>query len=106
MVYDSLNERDERQEDVQTLSRLLMRMGQQVTVTSMDDYHSGMIAKNHYNAVIIMINWPGMKFDNLAFDHDRQAFNGKKLHIGPGLTADEQKISQEIGRQSISNRLI
>lgn len=91
LVYDSLNERNGRQEDVQTLSRMLMSMGQQVTATSMDNYRSGMIEKNHYNAVITMINWPGMKFDNPVFDRDRQAFKGKKLHIGPGLTSDEQK---------------
>lgn len=104
VVYDSLNERNHRQEDVQTLSRMLMSMGQQVTMMSMSDYHAGMISKGHYQAVITMINWPGMKFDNPAFDRDRQQFNGKKLHIGPLMTADEKQNFpgnwQEINQQS------
>lgn len=104
VVYDSLNERNHRQEDVQTLSRMLMSMGQQVTMMSMSDYHAGMILKGHYQAVITMINWPGMKFDNPAFDRDRQQFNGKKLHIGPLMTADEKQNFpgnwQEINQQS------
>lgn len=85
---------------------MLMSMGQQVTVTSMDNYRSRMIEKNHYNAVITMINWSGMKFDNPVFDRDRQAFKGEKLHIGPGLTSDEQKDFPRIGRRLISNPLI
>ena len=104
VVYDSLNERNNRQEDVQTLSRMLMSMGQQVTMMAMSDYHAGMISKGHYQAVITMINWPGMKFDNPAFDHDRHQFNGKKLHIGPLMTADEKQNFpgnwQEINQQS------
>ena len=81
-----------------------MSMGQQATMMAMSDYHAGMISKGHYQAVITMINWPGMKFDNPAFDRDRHQFNGKKLHIGPLMMVDEKQNFpgnwQEINQQS------
>lgn len=91
LVYDSYNVRENRQTDVETLSRILMSMGQQVTETSTENYHAGQLTKGNYQAVITMINWPEMNFTNDAFTRDRQNFKGKKLHIGLNLTAAEQQ---------------
>lgn len=91
LVYDSLRKQDNGQIAVGTLERLLMSMGQQVTVTSIENYHKGMLSKDNYQTVITMINWPAMDFTNQAFNNDRSQFKGKKLHIGGGLTSEEKR---------------
>lgn len=90
LVYDSLHEQEDGQVAVDMLERLLMSMGQRVTVTPIDNYHKGMISSGHYQAVITMINWPDMDFKNQAFFDDRDQFKGKKLHIGNNLTDSEK----------------
>ena len=91
LVYDSLDEQNNGQSVVETLERLLMSMGQQLTVISMQNYHKGMLLNGNYQNVVTMINWPEMNFDNPDFDHDRQRFKGRKLHIGRNLTSSEKE---------------
>lgn len=91
LVYDSCNARENKEKDVDTLVRILMSMGRQVTLVSMNDYQAGQLEKGKYEAVVTMINWPSMDFENAAFEKDRQNFKGKKLHVGSNLTKSEQQ---------------
>lgn len=91
LVYDSLNQQDNQQNDVQTIVRMLTALGQQVKLENMNEYQKGEIQKGKYQTVITMINWPQMAFTNDDFLADRRQFTGRKLHIGANLTEDEKK---------------
>lgn len=91
LVYDSLNQAEKQENDVQTIVRMLTALGEQVKVENMKEYKKGELEKGHYRAVITMINWPSMNFSNQTFFKDRAKFKGMKLHIGANLTEDEKK---------------
>lgn len=90
-VYDSLNQADKAEKNVQLLARLLTSLGQEVKLENIKEYRAGEIQKGKYQAVITMINWAEMHFENKDFYRDRQRFDGIKLHIGFNLTIDEEQ---------------
>lgn len=91
LVYDSLRKDNlEVEQNIHSLERLLSSMQYQVTSESMNEYKAGQIKKEKYDAVITMINWAQMPLINETFIKDRDAYHGKKLHIGPKLTKIEK----------------
>ncbi|EOH99172.1 hypothetical protein UAY_01949 [Enterococcus moraviensis ATCC BAA-383] len=90
-VYDSLNIAEKKENDVDAIQRLLTSSGAIVQTVETDKYIGGMLSNTDYDGVITLINWPQKELSE-HFVKDRQAFSGKKLHIGPKLTADEQSL--------------
>lgn len=91
LVYDSLRQGTDKSQEVHSIERLLSSFQYQVTSKGMDEYKQGEIKKEKYDAVITMINWPQMPLENKTFYKERDAFKGKKLHIGGNLTQNEMK---------------
>lgn len=93
LAYDSLRKDDnEAEQNVYSLERLLASMQYQVTSKAMTEYKKGDIEKSKYDAVITMVNWPNMPLEANDFLSDRDAYKGKKLHIGFNMT--KQELSQ------------
>lgn len=87
LVYDSENNVEKSQKKIDALQRSLTSMNLPVKTISQDKYKTGML--NHYTGVITMINWRQVGLVNKNFIHDRDEFNGVRLHIGNNLTANE-----------------
>lgn len=87
LVYDSENDVDQSAKKIDALQRLLTSLNLSVKTVSQDNYTAGLVKK--YSGVITMVNWRQLGLTNKVFIHDRDNFNGIKLHIGDNLTANE-----------------
>ncbi len=87
LVYDSENNVNQSDKQIDSLQRLLASLNLSVKTVSQDDYTAGLVKK--YSGVITMINWPQVGMNNKNFIHDRDKFTGIKLHVGDNLTANE-----------------
>ncbi|WP_225534073.1 MULTISPECIES: hypothetical protein [unclassified Enterococcus] len=91
LVYDSLNIAENKQNDVDSIQRLLTSFGASVQTVEEDKYISGMMFDQKFDGVITMINWSDKEL-NEQFIQDRSRFSGKKLHIGSKVAPDEQQL--------------
>lgn len=76
LVYDSLNIAENKQNDVDSIQRLLTSFGASVQTVEEDKYISGMMFDQKFDGVITMINWSDKEL-NEQFIQDRSRFSGK-----------------------------
>ena len=88
LVYDSENEVKDNKKNIDTLQRTLTSINLRVKTIEQSHYKSGALNQS-YIGVITMINWRQVGLINQNFIHDRDRFNGIKLHIGENLTQKE-----------------
>lgn len=90
LVYDSKNIAEHAELQLDRCQRILTSMGLRVRTTQLSHYEKNELKTGGYQAVVTMKNWQQLKQHNSNFEHDRAAFKGVKLHIGPSLQADEK----------------
>lgn len=95
LVYDSKNTVANGTAKIDTVQRALTSLNLKVRTVSQNQYHKGMLTQA-YAGVVTMVNWPEVGLTNQTFIHDRDQFQGAKLHIGDNLTATE---AQALGAQ-------
>ncbi|MYV16200.1 hypothetical protein [Furfurilactobacillus milii] len=91
LAYDSENRANDDQTKIDAMQRLLTSLNLEVHTIRIDQYHAGDIKRLHFKAVITMVNWSQAKLTTSDFAHDRAAFKGLKLHIGPSMATDERQ---------------
>jgi hypothetical protein len=89
LVYDSQNTVKQGEKKIDTLQRMLTGMGLKVTTVKESEYKKGELNQG-YQGVITLINWKQAGLVNSTFIHDRNQYDGIKLHIGEGLDETEQ----------------
>lgn len=91
LVYDSKNVANHGDLNLDRCQRLLTSLGLPVKTVQLSHYQANALQAGRYQGVITMVNWGQSQNHNKAFEHDRSAFKGSKLHIGPGLQTDERQ---------------
>ncbi|GAX05287.1 hypothetical protein IWT25_00591 [Secundilactobacillus pentosiphilus] len=91
LVYDSKNIANHGDLNLDRCQRLLASLGLPVETIPLSHYQANTLKDGQYQGVITMVNWGQSRNRNQAFERDRTAFKGIKLHIGPGLQADERQ---------------
>ena len=91
IVYDSLNSTADGQQKLAGVQQVLASTGVSTQTEKLSDYYAGQLTAKRYTGVVTLINWPQGDLHNAAFTRDRQAFTGKKLHIGQQLSATEAR---------------
>lgn len=89
LVYDSLNIRNNKQNNVAAMQRLLTSAGVTVHVESLSDYKAGGLRRGDYSGLVTMVNWDSVPLTNRGFEQEQRDFTGTQLHVGSNLTAAE-----------------
>jgi len=91
IVYDALNPTANGQKKLAGLQQVLTSVGVTTQTEKLSDYYAGQLTTKKYAGVVTLVNWPQGDLRNAAFTRDRQAFTGKKLHVGQNLSAAEAR---------------
>lgn len=91
IVYDALNPIADGQKKLAGLQQIFTSVGVPTQTEKLSDYYEGQLTTQKYIGVVTLVNWPQGSLRNEAFTRDRQAFKGKRMHIGQGLSAAEAR---------------
>ena len=88
LVYDDLNQTTDAQERMTTIQNILLSLGVQVTVHSIDEYRANEL--DRYDGLIEVVNASDLTIRNEHYRKDRVTYPKLKFHMGRRLPIEWQ----------------